>query len=200
MARPRGFDENVVLDRAVDVFWRQGYESTAIGELCSATELNPGSIYAAFGDKRGLFVAALKRYAESVSAAVIVTLDTTPSGEAAIRSYFAILVDGMVHGRRRWGCLVTNTLVEQHAADKEIAALIARHLAKLEAAFVRALGRDGAVPADAAERAGALVCFVLGLNVMAKSHPGRAKLEALVSTTVDRFARPLKPRSRRTTA
>lgn len=184
MGRPRSFDQDKVLDRVVDVFWRQGYERTAITDLCRATELNPGSLYAAFGDKQALFSAALGRYVAKVSSAATARIDTSHHGEDGIRSYFASLIDAMVNGRRRWGCLMTNSLVERHAADKTVAPLVSSHFTALEASFARALVRDGCGATDAAQRAAALTCFVQGLNVIAKTRPGRTKLEALVATTL----------------
>ncbi|HET9664675.1 MAG TPA: helix-turn-helix domain-containing protein, partial [Burkholderiales bacterium] len=62
MSRPREFDSSAALDRAVDTFWARGYDGTAVQDLCSAMDLNPGSLYGAFGDKRALFLAALDRY------------------------------------------------------------------------------------------------------------------------------------------
>ncbi len=59
MARPREFDRDQVVDRAVDVFWRKGFEATSIRDLVEATGLNRGSLYNTFGDKAGLFEAAL---------------------------------------------------------------------------------------------------------------------------------------------
>lgn len=187
MPRPREFKEAAVLDRAVDVFWRQGFERTAVADVCDATGLHPGSVYAAFGDKEGLFIAALRRYAEKVSAAAIAVLDEPANGERAIRRYFEMLVDAMVGGRRRYGCLITNTLVERHATNEAIADLLAAHLARLETSFAHALVRSGAKPADALVRAAGLVCFVQGLNVIAKTRPGRKRLEALVSAALAGF-------------
>jgi AcrR family transcriptional regulator len=62
MARPRLFEEAEVLDRAMDVFWRHGYDGASMAELTKAMGLNSPSIYAAFGSKRGLFDAVLARY------------------------------------------------------------------------------------------------------------------------------------------
>jgi AcrR family transcriptional regulator len=63
MGRPRGFDENVALDAAMNLFWERGYEGTSMAELSKAMDLTPPSIYAAFGDKKSLFRLAAKRYA-----------------------------------------------------------------------------------------------------------------------------------------
>ena len=184
MGRPRSFDRERVLDRVVDVFWRRGYERTGIADVCTATDLNPGSLYAAFGDKQALFLTALERYVATISSAATARIDASRTGEDGIRSYFAFLVDAMVEGRRRSGCHMTNTLVERHAADNRIPPIVARHIAALEASFARALVRDGCGADVAAQRAAALTCFVQGLNVLAKTRPGRTKLEALVATTL----------------
>jgi TetR/AcrR family transcriptional repressor of nem operon len=96
----------------MEKFWAHGYEATGVQALCEATGLNAGSIYAAFGDKRGLFIAALKQYMNVVSTEAIERLNRNPSGLAAIKNYFKALVDGMVDGKRQWGCLVTNSVVE----------------------------------------------------------------------------------------
>ena len=75
VARPREFEESAVLDAAMHLFWRSGYAATSVADLCKATGLGAGSLYAAYGDKRGLFIAALRRYAERVSARAIAALE-----------------------------------------------------------------------------------------------------------------------------
>ncbi len=63
IGRPRAFDMDQALDRALDVFWRKGYEGASICDLTAAMGINPPSLYAAFGNKEGLFRKALDRYA-----------------------------------------------------------------------------------------------------------------------------------------
>ena len=64
IGRPRNFDMNEALDRALDVFWRKGYEGASVSDLTVAMGINPPSLYAAFGNKEGLFRKALDRYME----------------------------------------------------------------------------------------------------------------------------------------
>jgi TetR/AcrR family transcriptional repressor of nem operon len=188
VARPREFEESAVLDAAMHLFWRSGYAATSVADLCKATGLGAGSLYAAYGDKRGLFIAALRRYAERVSARAIAALEN--GGPNAIAEYFAALIDAMVDGRRRAGCLLTNTLVEQFASDRTVSALIAGHLERLEAAFRVALMRRGVPRAQASRSAASLVCFVQGLNVIAKARPGRERLTELSAEALRSFVGP----------
>ena len=64
MGRPREFDLDQALDQALEVFWRNGYEGASIADLTAAMGINPPSLYAAFGNKAGLFRKALDRYVE----------------------------------------------------------------------------------------------------------------------------------------
>src|SRR5260221_13442153 len=60
--RPRAFDRDEALERAMQVFWRKGYEATSVSDLTRAMDINPPSLYAAFGDKERLYLAAIERY------------------------------------------------------------------------------------------------------------------------------------------
>lgn len=85
MARPRAFEEGQVLDRATDVFGRHGYDGSSVAELASAMGLNAPSIYAAFGSKRGLFEAVLKRCAARENDHFAWALSAPTAGEVVER-------------------------------------------------------------------------------------------------------------------
>jgi TetR/AcrR family transcriptional repressor of nem operon len=188
VGRVRGFDVGEVLDVALELFWQQGYDGTPIQALCRAMDLQPGSVYAAFGSKRDLFVAAVRRYIETVSAEAVDRVNSAPSGLQGLREYFAYLVDAMIDGKRAWGCLVTNSLVEFAARDPELSGMFQLHLARLQTSFAAALARaraDGELrPGAGPESAGMLVAVVQGMNVMAKSRPGRQALQAVVDAAL----------------
>jgi len=194
MGKPKGFDPTERLDRAVTVFWENGFEGIGVQGLCKAMELFPGSLYGTFGDKHQLFLQAFERYVATCSAEGIETLGRGPSGLTAIRSYFAHLVDGIIEGRRRWGCLVTNAVVELGQRDSEIRELSGAHLVRLEQAFLTTLERARAAGeiADEPQQAHALfmVCVVQGLNVLAKTGPSRERLEQITDSAVQSL-RPL---------
>jgi TetR/AcrR family transcriptional regulator, transcriptional repressor for nem operon len=104
-------------------------------------DLQPGSVYAAFGSKRDLFVAAVRHYIETVSAETVDRINSASSGLQGLREYFAHLVDAMVEGKRARGCLITNSLVEFSARDPELAGMFQVHLARLQTSFAAALAR-----------------------------------------------------------
>lgn len=185
MGRIRTFDRDDVLDCAIDIFWERGYDGTGIQDICRATGLNPGSVYAAFNDKHGLFIEALKRYMSNVSSQAIEGVNGSISGRAGIMGYYETLINAMVDGKRQWGCLVTNSIVEFAMRDPEINEAFQLHLVRLETALASAIERakqEGELASDvnASEAASFLVCLIQGLNVLAKTRPARKSLEAIV--------------------
>jgi TetR/AcrR family transcriptional regulator, transcriptional repressor for nem operon len=188
MGRARTFDVEEVLDMALEMFWQRGFDGTSIQALCEVTNLQPGSVYAAFGSKRDLFVAAVRRYIETVSAEAVDRVNGAPSGLQGLREYFAHLIDAMVDGKRRWGCLITNSLVELAAHDPDLAGVFQLHLAHLQTSFAAALARARAEgelrPGVGPEAAGMLVALVQGMNVMAKGRPGRRALQGVVDAAL----------------
>jgi TetR/AcrR family transcriptional repressor of nem operon len=188
MGRARTFDVGEVLDMALEMFWQRGFDGTSIQALCEITNLQPGSVYAAFGSKRDLFVAAVRRYIETVSAEAVERVNGAPSGLQGLREYFAHLIDAMVDGKRRWGCLITNSLVELAVRDPDLAGMFQLHLAHLQTSFAAALARARAEgelrPGAGPESAGMLVALVQGMNVMAKGRPGRRALQDVVDAAL----------------
>lgn len=186
MGQAKQFDPAERLDLAVDAFWQNGFDGSAMQALCKAMGLFPGSLYGTYGDKRQLFLRAVERYMATVSADAIETLGQG-SGLGALRNYFDRLIDGIVEGKRRWGCLVTNTIVELAQREPEIAAMVDLHLGRLEAAFADAIARArraGEIPGGTPDDAGFLVCVVQGLNVLAKTGPSRERLARVVATAL----------------
>jgi TetR/AcrR family transcriptional regulator, transcriptional repressor for nem operon len=102
MARHRGFDTDDVVQKAMRVFWRQGYVAASMSDLYAATGLKPDSLYAAFKDKEGLFRTAFERYAESFRA----TLPKDASGMAAITAWLTLQADIATTDDERAGCLI----------------------------------------------------------------------------------------------
>jgi TetR/AcrR family transcriptional repressor of nem operon len=163
MVGTKQFDHDTVVERAMMLFWRRGYGGTSIQDLEKATRLRRGSLYNAFGDKQGLFVAALKRYETTVGHERIKQL-SNPDPYRAIEGFLNTLVTQMSEPRRPRGCLHTNTSLEFPHAPDEVLRIIAERTAGVEGAIYVALRRargEGVV--DPAVDARALARFYLGV-------------------------------------
>src|SRR5262249_36617440 len=140
MVGTRQFDHDAVVDRAMMMFWRKGYGGTSIDDLEKATRLRRGSLYNAFGDKQGLFVAALKRYETTVGQERTKQLSNLDPYRA-IEGFLDILVAKMSEPSRPRGCLHTNTSLEFPNAPDEVLRIIAERTAGIEGAIYLVLRR-----------------------------------------------------------
>lgn len=108
MAGVKQFDQNEVLDRAMMLFWSQGYEATSIDQLVEATGINRGSLYGTFNDKNGIFLAVIDRYLETVAKSLMVPL-SDPNPRQAIERMFDSIVGRLSDPKFPRGCLIVNT-------------------------------------------------------------------------------------------
>src|SRR5215470_5642962 len=115
--RPRTFDMDKALDRALDVFWRKGYEGTSLSDLTKAMGINRPSLYAAFGNKANLFRKALDRYDDGPATYVHEALDE-PTAHAVVERLLRGAVDLLTDPCTPPGCLmVQGALACGEAAD-----------------------------------------------------------------------------------
>ncbi|MDJ0691914.1 MAG: TetR/AcrR family transcriptional regulator [Xenococcaceae cyanobacterium MO_188.B32] len=138
MAGVKKFDREFVLDRAMEVFWQQGYEGTSIQDLTKATGLGRGSLYGAFGDKEQLFLTILDRYADKFLVAIADRLNH-PDPYQAIEGMFEITIERMSNPKYPRGCLNTNTSVGNSIQSEMIERKIAERLGSLESAIYQVL-------------------------------------------------------------
>ena len=175
------------------VFWSCGYHGTSLPDLLEATNLSRGSLYAAFGDKHGLFLRALDRYIDDSLIRLDSELDPRKDALAALRTCLASHVERTsgIAGRR--GCLVVATAMELAAQDAEVEQRIGRLFKRMEARLAETLTRaqaagqlaDGVEPAAAARL---LLCLLEGMRVVSKTGADRTMSQAVVQTLIDRFA------------
>ena len=121
VGRPREFEEDRVLNVAMNIFWNQGYEGTSLKDLCSATGLHKGSLYQAFGDKHQLFLRSLKYYMEQSFKEVAASAYLYDSPMANLRSLLNEITTKCIKGE---GCMVINSLVEMAPHDQEVKQMI----------------------------------------------------------------------------
>lgn len=140
MGRPRRFDEDALIDAAEELFWSRGFDGTSIEDVSAATGVGNGSIYAAYTNKMGLFVAVLDRYCDRRAAFVATTLDATGgSAKHAVHVYFdAVIADCGSHPDRR-GCLMLNTLAHMGDRVPAVTGIISTATRRMETAVAHRL-------------------------------------------------------------
>lgn len=173
MARPREFDEDEVLERALEAFWRRGFDATSVSDLLAATGLAKGSLYKAFGDKRSLMLRALERYLERSYGHVRATLLDAPSAGEGIEAWLHRVADRATQPESK-GCFAVNCTVQTAPHDSEVRALIVAHRERMLRLFEDVIARgiergelrEGVRPEVAARLVGTLVN---GLQVSGKA-------------------------------
>ena len=192
--RPRSFDAEAAVERAMGVFWSRGYHATALPDLLRATRLSRGSLYAAFGDKHSLFLRALDRYVADALTRMDIELDPRKDPADGLRAWLAGYVERTSGANGRRGCLLVATAMEMAGRDAEVDRRVASFFKAMEArvadalSVARSAGRlaDGCEPSSAAR---ILVCFVEGLRVVGKTAPTRMASQAAVEALLERFIR-----------
>lgn len=185
--RPRAFDEREVLDRAVALFWRNGFRGTTTRDLEHTLGLSQSSIYNAFGSKAELLSTVLDHYQEAMEAELFAPLgDPSLPGDLALREFFETLARWVGNADHRGG-LLTNLMVENGGEDPELVkrsrAMRNRIRKVFKTLLVRGRGSNGhSKPTEAdAEKAEVLLAMALGLVVAGRAGASRAELKRTVA-------------------
>jgi TetR/AcrR family transcriptional regulator, transcriptional repressor for nem operon len=186
MARPREFDEDEVLERALSTFWEHGYEGTSIDELVAATGLGRASLYGAFGDKEQIFARALERYCAKMEEP-LAAADGVSARAALARMLRAFVLKSSPKSGPR-GCFLLSTAVGGDAPSvvRDAYADYTRRLERTLTALVRRGQESGelAPTIDAPSVASMLVVLLQGISASARAGRSRAQLEAAMETAL----------------
>jgi len=195
VADVKHFDPTAVLGTVVQLFWRQGLAATGIQAVVAATGVNRSSLYATFGDKQALYLAALDRYLDEYALPGFALLADDPRGLPAVTRFFHQLIRTRCSGERaRWGCLVVNAHAGPECADPEVRQRLDRHHARLRDALSEALhtaARLGHLRADVdvAAIAGTLALLAYGLTLRSRAGAPGAELRRTVTETLAALSR-----------
>ncbi|MED0875561.1 TetR/AcrR family transcriptional regulator [Bacillus mobilis] len=189
MARLREFDEEKALDAAMQLFWEKGYAATSLSDLTAKMEIQKPSLYSAFGDKEGLFEAALRRYTNLHAANIRTKLQNEQSVKEAIRTFFENMVEEEYKKEFNKGCFCINTMVELAPHNEKFEVLTREHQMYLAVVFQEVITKgiqSGELQSDLNAKALAqtLVTSLIGLTVLMKSRPERSVIDNSVSMIV----------------
>lgn len=141
MPRPKEFNPDEVLEKAMHVFWHKGYEATSVEDLLAAMDLNRGSLYDTFGDKRQLFLKVIDRYCHGFVGEKFSLLDQPGPVLPTLRGFIHGMIEGALADPQRRGCLIANTVMELAPHEKEIAGTLRQALKMAEDTFFKVLAR-----------------------------------------------------------
>lgn len=171
--RPRSFNRDKALLSALDIFWRKGYEPASVAELCEAMEINPPSLYSAFGNKAKLFLEAVSYYEKVYWKATWERLEEVEDIHQAIDNFFSESADILLSPSAPCGCMVVLAAinVSQESADVVQAVSVLRQEGKdLFDKRLRRAVREEQLPVDTNTVAMATVLNTLleGMSIEAK--------------------------------
>ena len=187
MGRPREFDVDEAVDRAMQLFWSRGFEATSTEDLVQGVGIARGSLYKAFGSKEALYALALQRYCSRHAADLVQVLDEATEVRPALRAVLLALVEADLADPER-GCLLVNAATERSGHPATVAQ-VSRTMRRLESAIAAALeraraGGQLAAGKDPRELAQFLTTFLQGLRVMGKARADRTFLANAVEVAL----------------
>lgn len=188
IGRPRGFDPEKALEAALRVFWKKGYEGTALSDLTAAMGINRPSIYATFGNKEALFRKALDRYSERMTSYMAEALKE-PTARAVAERLMAGTADLLSCPGNPKGCLIVQGALacgdEAQAIRKELIARRATGEAAVRERFARAAA-EGDLPTgtDAADLARYVMAVMHGMAVQSAGGASREELQGVIDLSM----------------
>lgn len=173
MPRPKQYNEDEVIEKAVRVFWKKGYAATSVRELEQEMGINQFSMYSSFGSKRGVFLRALSTYKAKVKEIFLSDLIMSEGRLADIRTFLESFVHSVKSGKTPNGCLMANTAMDMGTKDLEVKVQLRQFFVLLKEVFVDVLegaqrNKELAINANIDGYANYLLGCTEGLAVTAK--------------------------------
>jgi len=171
--RTKEFDEDDALNKAMHLFWEQGFERTSVRDLVEKTGVAHAGLYSVFRDKKGLFVKALEKYSAENNNDLFAPLETVDSGKKALDDLFESVVVKMKTGDLRNGCFLSNSASEFADTDREVQQIVIRSFQRQKEALENAI-RNGIAAgeisstASASELADLMVAALSGLSALGR--------------------------------
>ncbi|PWF39012.1 TetR/AcrR family transcriptional regulator [Massilia glaciei] len=189
--RPRTFDAELALDRAVDVFWKHGFQNASMQELTEAMGLSKPSLYAAYGDKEALYLKALERYVAGLIARHAGALNEEKDGRRALEGFLRSLASMLADPALPGGCFIINGTADSggstmpEALEQALRAALQGTESMVLQRLLRARA-DGQLPpgANAEDMAVMFSSLIAGMAVLAKSGASKAKLSSAVGAVM----------------
>ena len=188
--RPKTYDSDQALQGAMQAFWTLGFSGTSVDVLSDATDMNRPSMYAAFGDKRALYLKTLERYTQAAEASILKALAPDRSLADGLRTLFDQALRTYSRGEAgAQGCYLIGTAATEAVSDPEIRTVLNKALRSFEtliAIRIEQAKKSGELPrsTDAEALAMTATAFLHSLAVRSRAGETRARLKSLIDTAV----------------
>src|SRR3954466_15388191 len=139
MARSKDFDEQEVLNKAVNLFWHKGYNGTSMQDLVDGLGISRSSLYDTYGDKHTLFIKALEAYQSAGSAKLCAIVNNTGPAKETIKALLEYIIGELLGDRMQKGCFMVNAEVEIAPHDPEVGKLVCQNDQQVEDVFYRVI-------------------------------------------------------------
>jgi TetR/AcrR family transcriptional repressor of nem operon len=177
--RPKSFDEDIALRRAVDLFWTKGYAATSLDDLLGAMDVARSSFYATFGSKKKVLLAALVLYTDELVARMRDAAADEPTPRGALKAVLAIAGCSV---RPTHGCLFVNIAVELAPTDLEVRRIGQDYLGRVDR-LIRSLLLDcGFDAAGVADTSGTLMALTTGAVTLRKTGVSEARVRRMLQS------------------
>ncbi|NBP70765.1 MAG: TetR/AcrR family transcriptional regulator [Cytophagia bacterium] len=189
MARTKVFDEDEVLNKAMDLFWEKGYNGTSAQDLVDQLGISRSSLYDTYGDKYQLFKEALLQYRKRLAGRMIEMIDQSTDAEKTMKDIFQYVVSSSLQKKLSKGCFMVNSAIELAPHNSEVANIINANNEDIENAFFRLIKKgqeNGQFSKNQTARALARFVFnsISGLRVASKSTTDKKLFDDVVKVTL----------------
>jgi len=194
MGRRPQFDRSEVLTKALDLFWERGYHAVSVSDLVEATGLLPGSLYASFGNKEGIFIAALEHYAAQ-TAELRNEVFKAESPLQVVRNFLSTMIERAIDPCCRRGCFLVNTSLECGPDDAAIKTALRDCMQRGEswlADQIAAAMTTGELRSDtdAKALAASLMSAVFGLQILSRTGEAEQKIRSVGESSFESLLAP----------
>lgn len=194
MARPPQFDRSEILEKSTQLFWERGYRGASVSDLVKATGLLPGSIYASFGNKEGVFIACLEHYSVKLEGNRE-QFERESSPLTVLRNFFFAVVEQSAGGDDRRGCFLVNASLECGESETAIKSKVRDCMTQNEAWMRDQLDAARQVgelseDTDTAKLAGCLTGTMFGFRVMSRAQEDPDKIREVAAATFNSLVTP----------
>lgn len=189
MARTKDFDENEVLNKAINLFWLKGYNATSMQDLVDELGISRSSLYDTYGDKHSLYLKALQSYQQAGSDNFCSIVNNTPSAKIALKNLLDYILSNLVNDACQRGCFLVNAELEVAPQDAKVSEMICENFLQLEEVFYKTIkkGQDSGEiknPQEPRALARFVSNTVKGMQVTSRSIKDKAVFEDVIQLTL----------------